>query len=99
MNCNQQYCVSRLTKSGKFAGFARFVRLKNKKAGVKPAFPSISIGMVSIPRDHRACPVEAIVYADLDRMLVVAEGAERRQGDRGDKLAVAEVVILILDLG
>ena len=51
-------------------------------------------------RDHRATPAEAVVQADLDGVLVVAEAGadDRRAGPRG-KGGVAEVVILVFGLG
>src|SRR5450432_1514263 len=53
----------------------------------------------SIPRDHRTRPVEMIVHAGLQGVLVVAEGAERHEGHRRHELAAAEIVILVFELG
>src|SRR5207344_1936533 len=49
-------------------------------------------------RNHRTAEVEAVVDTGLERVLVGAEAAERRQRRRGHELAVAEVVVLVLDL-
>jgi hypothetical protein len=43
MNPARQYRVTGLTKSGNSSGSAPFLRIKNKKAGARPAFPLISI--------------------------------------------------------
>ena len=53
----------------------------------------------SVARDNRAAEVEAIVDAGLHGVLVIVEAAERHQRGRGQKAAVAEIVILVLGLG
>jgi hypothetical protein len=42
---DRRAAVSRypVNKIGKIAAFAQFLRVENKKAGKKPAFPSVSI--------------------------------------------------------
>src|SRR5260370_29630466 len=68
----RQYRVTRLTKSATFAGSEQILRIESKKAGARPAFPKLfSIRRGSVLRDHRATPVEALVDASLDGMLVV----------------------------
>jgi hypothetical protein len=49
-------------------------------------------------RDHRAAPVEPIVQANLHDMVVGAEVAKRSKRGCEREAAVAEVVILVLDL-
>src|SRR3954471_1706092 len=54
----------------------------------------------SVLRNHRAtAPIETIVDAGLDGVLVVVERTERREGSRRHERAVAEIVVLILELG
>ena len=59
----------------------------------------VSIQSRSIPGDYRATPVEAIVDAGLHSMLVVAVAAESRERGRRHEGGLAEVVVLIFDLG
>src|ERR1700730_15807204 len=96
----RQYRVTRLIKSGTFVRSAQILRIENKKAGARPAFPRLlSIRCGSVPRDHRATPVEAIVDASLDGMLVVAEPGADNDGGAGRERGAAEVVILVFSLG
>src|SRR6266576_5604630 len=61
---------------------------------------SVQVRSASIPRDHRSTPVEAIVDASLNRMLVVAEAGSNEDGRAaGEEGGAAEVVILIFNLG
>src|SRR6267142_4390770 len=61
---------------------------------------SVQVGSGSIPRHHRATPVEAIVDASLNRMLVVAEaGSNEDKRAAGHEGGAAEVVILVFNLG
>src|SRR6195256_2925180 len=61
---------------------------------------SVQVRSGSVPRDHRATPVEAIVDASLNRMLVVAEAGSKEDGGAGgNKGGAAEVVILVFNLG
>src|SRR5258705_1244623 len=70
----------------------------NKK-GRHEAGLSVAIQTWSIPRTDRTTPAEAIVHADLDGMLVVAEaGADDLGGSAGES-GVAEVVVLVFGLG
>src|SRR5712691_13528893 len=72
-----------------------------KKAGTRPAFfrESVQVRRGSIPRDHRATPVEAIVDAGLNRMLVVAEAGSNEDGRAAShEGGAAEVVILVFNL-
>ncbi len=71
----------------------------SKKAGVRPAFiAELSLNAISTARPPGR-RVEAVVDAGLDGVLVVAEVAERRQRARGHEVGVAEIVVLVLDLG
>src|SRR6266446_7463084 len=73
-----------------------------KKAGTRPAFfrEFVQVRSGSVPRDHRATPVEAIVDASLNRMLVVAEAGSNEHGRAaGQEGGAAEVVILVFNLG
>src|ERR1700688_4971879 len=77
---------------------------KNKKGRREPAFPSVPIRLGSdflgsVLRNHRATPVEAIVQADLEGMLVVAGAAESWERERRQEVGLAEVVVLIFGLG
>src|ERR1039457_2488397 len=73
---------------------------KTKRPAQAPAFyEKGAIRRGSILRNHRATPVEAIVQAGLHSMLVVAGAAETRQDGWRHKIGLAEVIILILDLG
>src|SRR6266481_708299 len=59
----------------------------------------LAMQTLSIPRTHGATPAEAIVYADLDAMLVVPEvGAHDRGRSTGERRG-AEVVVLVFGLG
>src|SRR5882762_1933606 len=81
---------------------AKFAHRAQKRAGTRPAFfrESVQVRSGSVPRDHRATPVEAIVDASLNRMLVVAEaGSNEDGGAGGNKGGAAEVVILVFNLG
>src|SRR5262245_35771344 len=75
---------------------------QTKKAGEAPAFSARSETRkwLLVLRDHRAraTEVEAVVDTDLHGVLVIAEAAERRQRRRRHEPAVAEVVVLVLDL-
>src|ERR1700722_14331657 len=69
-----------------------------QKGRREPAF-SLSKQTRSVARGDRAAPAEAIVHADLDGMLVIAEpGADDVGGTTGEGSA-AEIVILVFDLG
>src|ERR1700687_5928245 len=83
----------------KFEAFARFLRTKSKRAGARPALPGIEIRFGSILRNQRATPVEAIVDAGLHGMLVVSGAAESREDGWRHKAGLAEIVVLIFDLG
>src|SRR5882757_5347870 len=80
---------------------AKFAHRLQKKAGTRPAFSeSVQVRSGSVPRDHRATPVEAIVDAGLNRMLVVAEAGSNEDGRAaGYEGGAAEVVILVFNLG
>src|SRR6266436_1516788 len=98
----RQYRVTRLTKSGTFAANAQNLRIGRKKGRHKAGLfrESVQVRSGSIPRDHRATPVEAIVDASLNRMLVVAEaGSNEDRRAAGHEGGAAEVVILVFNLG
>src|SRR5712691_1646722 len=81
---------------------AKFAHRSQKKAGTRPAFfrESVQVRSGSVPRDHRATPVEAIVDASLNRMLVIAEAGSNEDGRAaGQEGGAAEVVILVFNLG
>src|SRR5260370_39626915 len=60
---------------------AKFAHRSQKKAGTRPAFSErVQVRSGSIPRDHRTTPVEAIIDASLNRMLVVAEAGSHEHG-------------------
>src|SRR3984893_10827893 len=99
MNRDRQYRVTRLIKSGRFEGFARFLRAENKKAGIKPAFPRIFVRNGSIRRSDRAAPVEAVVDSGLDGVLVAVEAGADDGGGTARERGAAEIVVHVLDLG
>src|SRR5258705_839176 len=70
----------------------------NKK-GRHEAGLSVAIQTWSIPRTDRTTPAEAIVHADLDGMLVVAEAGANDLGRSAGESGVAEVVVLVFGLG
>src|SRR5260370_2880917 len=72
---------------------------KSKRAGARPALPTVGIRFGSVLRNHRATPVEAIVDAGLYGMLVVTGAAESREDGRRHEVGLAEVIVLILNLG
>src|SRR5438132_8567974 len=51
-----------------------------------------------VARDDGAREIEAVIHADLERVLVIVEGAERHQRRRRNEAAVAEIIVLILGL-
>src|SRR6266436_686559 len=69
-----------------------------KKAGVKAGLLQV-MSSRSVARDDRAAEVEAIIDADLQRVLVIVEAAERHQHGGGHEAGVAEIIVLILALG
>ena len=74
MNMRSQYRVTRLTKSGIFGGLAQFCAIKTKK-GRHDAGPSKALRSIvsrSVAGRDRAAPVEAVVHARLDGMIVGA---------------------------
>src|ERR1700730_3746284 len=79
-------------------------QIQSKKAGVSRPFRQFRSDLDqyflgSVPGNHRATPVEAIVQADLEGMLVVAGAAESRERERRQEVGLAEVVVLIFGLG
>src|SRR4051812_32470288 len=74
-------------------------RPENKRAGIAPAFFPDGLSHVSISGGCRTAPAEAVVHADLDAVLVVAEAGADRVDGGGRERRVAEVVILVLGLG
>src|SRR5260370_7521432 len=72
---------------------------KHKK-GRRESRPSASYGSRrSVARDDRAAEVEAIIDAELQRVLVIVEAAERHQYSGRHEAGVAEIIVLILALG
>src|SRR4029077_7052836 len=69
-------------------------RPANKKGRLMPAF-SRSSKDESVPR-HGTAPAEAIIDAELDRMLVVPQTATEELGGSGGESGVAEIVVLVL---
>src|SRR3954469_3105517 len=59
----------------------------------------ISVLQVSVLGDDRATPVEAVVQAGLDGVVVVAGAAVGGQRGGGHESGPAEIVVLVLDLG
>src|SRR3981189_116751 len=80
------------------AKFAHRSQKGRHKAGLFRECVQVRSG--SIPRNHRATPVEAIVDTSLNRMLVVAEaGSNDDRRAAGQEGGAAEVVILVFNLG
>src|SRR5260370_11267460 len=70
------------------------------KRGRRESRPSASYGSRrSVARDDRAAEVEAIIDAELKRVLVIVEAAERHQYSGRHEAGVAEIIVLILALG
>src|SRR5882724_12754588 len=81
---------------------AKFAHRSQKKGRHKAGLfrESVQVRSGSVPRDHRSTPVEAIVDAGLNRMLVVAEaGSNEDERAAGYEGGAAEVVILVFNLG
>src|SRR5713101_1615949 len=80
---------------------AKFAHRSQKKGRHKAGLfrESVQVRSGSIPRNHRATPVEAIVDASLNRVLVIAEAGSNEDGRAAShEGGAAEVVILVFNL-
>src|SRR5689334_24360338 len=73
-------------------------RAEKTKGRLAPAFFLLDRTAFSIPGGGRAAPAEAVVHADLDGVLVVAEAGADHVGRTGLNRGVAEIVVLVLGL-
>jgi len=96
--------VYQVNKIGNFCRpMRKILHRSQKKAGHKAAFSEKSVQVkkrINTAPPPGATPVEAIVDASLNRMLVVAEAGSNEDGGLpATKRGAAEVVILVFNLG
>src|SRR5258705_12234267 len=84
LNRGGQYRVTRLTKSGAFAGFAGFLLIKAKRPALGRPFQGCVAR--SVPGDGLPAPVEAVIQTCLHSMLVVTESDADDRGRRGSRV-------------
>src|SRR5579864_5640208 len=81
----------------KAAGQADRRRVISKKAGEMPAFAfaCISCRCRLVPCGYGTAPAEAVVYAELDGVLVVTKPRADDGRRAGEKRGVAEIIVLV----